>query len=55
MRREGQRFILEVNGFDGSNVSPFVRGADESQCQRATRILLLDGQGGPLLTRVIDL
>ena len=37
MRREGQRFILEVNGFDGSNVSPFVRGADESQCQRATR------------------
>jgi hypothetical protein len=37
MRREGQRFILEVNGFDGSDVSPFVRGADESQCQRATR------------------
>lgn len=28
MQREGQRYIVEINGFDGSEASLSVRGAD---------------------------
>ena len=54
MRREKQRFILEVNGFDGSDVSPVVRGADGESMSACYAIILVDGQGErQSLTRVI--
>lgn len=49
MRREAQRYIVEVNGFDGSDISVFVRGADGESLSACYAIVLVDGQGASVI------
>ena len=45
MRREVQRFILEINELEGSEISVSVRGADGQPLSACYAIVLVDGQG----------
>ena len=49
MRQETQRYILEINGFDGSEVSVFVRGADGGPLSACYAIVLVDVQGASMV------
>lgn len=49
MRQEAQLYIVEVNGFDGSDVSVFIRGADGEPLSACYAIVLVDVQGASIV------
>lgn len=49
MRREVQRYIVEINGFDGEQVSVSVRGADGEPLSACYAIVLVDVQGASIV------
>jgi hypothetical protein len=48
MRREAQRYIVEISGFDGTEVSVSVRGADSEPLSACYAIVLVDVQGASI-------
>ena len=49
MRQEGQRFILEVNGFDGSRRFPVRTRRRRESMSACYAIILVDGQGASII------
>lgn len=49
MRRDAQRYILEIDGFDGSEASVFVRGAGGEPLSACYAIVLADVQGASIV------
>ena len=49
MRREAQRYIVEINGFDGSEVSVSVRTADGESLSALYAIVLVDAEGASII------
>ena len=49
MRQEAQLYIVEVNGFDCSDVSVFIRGADGEPLSACYAIVLVDVQGASIV------
>jgi hypothetical protein len=53
MSRNVQRYIVEINGFEGSEVSVFIKTQTGNHCLRTTRLCWSMRRAHRLLTRVI--
>ena len=49
MRRDAQRYIVEINGLDGSEVSVSVRTADGKPLSALYAIVLVDAEGASII------
>lgn len=49
MQTNAQRYIVEINGFEGSEVSVFIRDADGAPLPAHYAIVLVDAQGASIV------
>ena len=49
MHKRAQHYIVEINGFDGSEVSVFIQNADGEALPAHYAIVLVDGQGASIV------
>jgi hypothetical protein len=49
MQKSAQRYIVEISGFDGSEVSVLIRGVDGETLPAHYAIVLVDAQGASIV------